>query len=180
MAVPTYDSWSAGEKVTGAKMNKNIRDNGNFLRKPPIAAVYGAEDTSNYSGVYREVRWLTARVNNAGIWEATAPTKFIIPEDGVYECAGNVWIEPEVSNTLDWVQCHWALNGNDVNTDRFGAATFEAGDNQGANRWAGTASILLPMYEGDSLSFYWYSTASAHLRNFNGSPNANVRWVSVL
>jgi hypothetical protein len=46
LAVPTQDTFTVGEVLTAALMNKNVRDAVNFLANPPAAVLYSAASQS--------------------------------------------------------------------------------------------------------------------------------------
>jgi hypothetical protein len=80
MNIPSYDDWIASERVTGAKLNKNIRDAGNFHKAKPAAFAF-----VNAAGV-------TIPVGTAA-WTTLSVDAEKFDNDNMFSTAGRITIQ---------------------------------------------------------------------------------------
>lgn len=72
--VPGYDTFLASERVTAAKLNKNIRDNGNFFKGVPFAwAFQGAGVNTVADQTWNNIVLDTERFDNDNMFTVGTP-----------------------------------------------------------------------------------------------------------
>lgn len=83
--IPVYRTWTAGEIVTAAEMNSNIRDAGNFWLTRPYCYIYNNAGLPVVSGTSTLVPWDSEIEDNDGMHSTgTNPSRLIFQTTGVY------------------------------------------------------------------------------------------------
>jgi hypothetical protein len=92
MIVPSFDDFIASERVTAAKLNKNVRDSGNFYKGRPLAFAYMAAALSVPTGTstWTTVNLDTEKFDNDGIFTTSTPGRLTIQTPGLYHIEGQV------------------------------------------------------------------------------------------
>jgi hypothetical protein len=83
MQIPSYDTWLAGERATAAKLNKNIRDGGNFLKAVPFAWGYRNAALSLNNNAWTEITLDAEKMDNDGMFNVSTGA-FVIVTPGLY------------------------------------------------------------------------------------------------
>jgi hypothetical protein len=112
LAVPTQDTFSVGEILTAALMNKNVRDAVNFLSNPPIFLGKQTTAQSIPSGAFTPINWDAEDVDSyGGHSNTTAPAKYVAQVAGWYFVSGRVTWSGNATGTRS-VQA--TVNGNGI------------------------------------------------------------------
>ncbi len=111
--IPTFRTWVAGEIVTAAYMNANVRDGGNFFLAQPVAELRQTVAQTLTSGVYGAILLDTedADTDNAHS-TVTNTSRYTSPTAGRLLCGGAVSF---VANGTGVRVAQWGLNGANVN-----------------------------------------------------------------
>jgi hypothetical protein len=123
MNIPSYDDWIAAERVTGAKLNKNIRDAGNFHKGVPFAWAYRTAAYSLANNSWVDLTMDTEKADNDGMY-ATSNGYLLINTPGWYFVDAQV--RYPVASTVGVRGCRIRLNGAD-NDVSYGAPTSSDG-----------------------------------------------------
>ena len=108
--LPTFDTFTAGEVVTAAKLNKNVRDAGNFFVDPPTLRLYANAAQSQASGAWTDLIWNVEDEDTDGMW--TSGASIVCKTPGLYQVnAVATW----VVNTTGSRLIRFAINSIAVN-----------------------------------------------------------------
>ncbi|MFI8890515.1 hypothetical protein [Streptomyces paradoxus] len=116
--VPSLDTWNAGEKPTAAKMNRNIRDAGNFFLNTPFGWGYRTAALTLADGAWTDVALDTEKVDTDAMFSTSAG--FVIVTPGWYALRGGVRF---VANATGHRGCRIRQNGADVDVVYAAAAS---------------------------------------------------------
>ena len=107
--VPTFDTWSAGENPTAAKLNTNIRDAGNFFRQTPFAYAYSTTGTSVPTAAYTTIA-LNAELMDTDAMHDTVTnnSRLTFKTAGLYHVIGSVSVP---NNTTGARKLYLRVNG---------------------------------------------------------------------
>lgn len=84
--IPTYRTWVAGEIVTAAEMNSNVRDAGNFWLGVPTCNIYNNTGVSCVSGTATLIPFDSESEDNDGMHSTTTnPSRVIANTPGLYD-----------------------------------------------------------------------------------------------
>jgi hypothetical protein len=114
--VPTLKTWNAGETVTAAALNANMRDPGNFYKGVPAAFAYmnGAVNVAN-GAAWTVVPFETEFYDNDGMFTTGTPGRLTIATPGLYFVEGQVRYASNSGTT--WRAGRIQMNGNtDIDT----------------------------------------------------------------
>lgn len=92
MQVPSLDTWLAGERATAAKLNKNIRDFGNFVKGPPFAWA-----------------WRNAAYNTPTAWTDISLDSEKYDNDNMFSGSGNLTVQTPGYYRIEG-QVRWTSN----------------------------------------------------------------------
>ncbi|WP_159053135.1 hypothetical protein [Streptomyces regalis] len=117
--VPTFSSWTAGEKPTAAKFTTNIKDAGNFFKNTPFAWAYQGTGTNTVSdGAWNNVVLDTEKFDNDNMFTAGTP-QLTIRTPGLYCIEGGV----RFTNSQNGIRgCRIRVNGVDANVNYLAAS----------------------------------------------------------
>ena len=91
MQIPSYDTWLAGERATAAKLNKNIRDAGNFVKGVPFGFAYLTAATSIPNGsTWIGINVDTEQYDNDNMFVSSTPGRLTIQTPGMYYIEGQI------------------------------------------------------------------------------------------
>jgi hypothetical protein len=109
-AVPATRTWVAGEVVTAAHFNINIRDVFNFLLSPPILEVrQTVSQTGIVDSTWTAFTFTTEDVDSSGMHSTSVNTsRFVAVYPGWYDHGGGLNIE---ANATGQRGTRWAVNG---------------------------------------------------------------------
>lgn len=82
--VPTFDTFAAGEVVTAAKLNKNIKDAGAFLTTPPHCVMKATADAAIPNNAVTTVSSMTSVLLDTDTMADTVNGRIYIRTPGVY------------------------------------------------------------------------------------------------
>ena len=85
--VPTFDTFAADEVVTDVKLNKNIRDAGNYFRSPPVCVMTNTAVQSIPNNAATVATLSTVVENNDGMADL-ANNRIVIKTAGLYVLSG--------------------------------------------------------------------------------------------
>jgi hypothetical protein len=89
--LPSYRTWVAGEVVTAAYFNTNIRDAGNFWLSRPLAILRQASGQSISNNTWTAITLDTEDLNrDSGHSLVTNPSRYTSQTTGYYLCSGAV------------------------------------------------------------------------------------------
>lgn len=93
MAYTTPKTWTAGEIVTAANMNQQVRDNISFLANPPACRVYNNANISTTSGASAlALTFNSERYDTDGMHSTSVNTdRITINTAGLYVITADVW-----------------------------------------------------------------------------------------
>lgn len=81
MGYTTPNTVSGSDTLTAALWNTQIRDNMEWLRKPPACQVYRNASTAYTSGA---ISFTTSAFDNDAMWSAASPSRVTIKTAGIY------------------------------------------------------------------------------------------------
>lgn len=86
MAYATPRTWVAGDVLTAAQLNQDVRDNISFLANPPACRIYhnttqAIADATQTTVTFNSERYDTAAMHDTG----TNPSRITIPVAGLYQ-----------------------------------------------------------------------------------------------
>jgi hypothetical protein len=89
--IPTLKTWNAGETVTAATLNANVRDAGNFYKAVPAAYAYMTAAASVASGASWTVIALdTENYDNDNMYTTSTPGRLTVVTPGLYFIEGQM------------------------------------------------------------------------------------------
>jgi hypothetical protein len=89
--IPTLKTWNAGETVTAATLNANMRDPGNFYKAVPAAYAYmTAAAAITTAATWQVVALDTENYDNDGMYTTGTPGRITIVTPGLYFIEGQV------------------------------------------------------------------------------------------
>lgn len=84
MIVPSFDTYLAGERVTAAKLNKNVRDPGNFFKNVPFAWAYRTAALTLSNNTWQDSFCDSAKFDNDGMFAPGGTGALIVQTPGLY------------------------------------------------------------------------------------------------
>lgn len=91
MIVPALRTWTAGEIVTAAMLNTNVRDAINFLLSKPYVSVYQTAAQSIPTATFTAINFDTEETDNDGMHSTgTNPSRLTAVTPGWYLVSGQV------------------------------------------------------------------------------------------
>lgn len=120
--LPTFDTFNAGETVTAAKLNKNIRDAGTFLINPPSLRLNANVAQSQATSAWTTLTYNVEDEDTDGMW--TSGSNITCNTSGLYQVnASSTW----AVNTTGSRLVRFAVNGVALNgrASSSGVATYE-------------------------------------------------------
>lgn len=87
---PVLDTFTAGEVVTAAKLNTNIRDAGNFFRNRPTCQISATASTTAATSAYTIAVMATTDIDTDSMADL-ANNRIIIKTAGVYRVTANAF-----------------------------------------------------------------------------------------
>lgn len=124
MVIPTFRTWVAGEVVTAAYMNSNVRDGGNFFLATPIAELRQTVAQSLGSGAPTAILLDTEDVDTDAAHSTVTNTSRYTPQTAGY-CQYSGGISYAV-NATGVRGAYWYLNAAVVNATETMLATAAA------------------------------------------------------
>lgn len=88
MNVPSYDTFIAAERVTAAKLNKNLRDSGNFFKNTPFAWAYVGAAYTGTTNVWADSLLDTEKADNDNMFSPGNGGKLVVQTPGWYHVEG--------------------------------------------------------------------------------------------
>jgi hypothetical protein len=104
MAFTNPSTWVAGEVLTAAQLNEQLRDNVGFLAQPPSAKAHRDAAQSIATGVWTAIQFDTEEWDNDSIWSSTANERFNINTAGKYRCEFTIAVANSSAGTLRGAQ----------------------------------------------------------------------------
>jgi hypothetical protein len=99
MIVPSFDDFIASERVTAAKLNKNVRDSGNFYKAVPFAHAYLTAALSvPTGGTWQTINLDTEQYDNDNMFVTSTPGRLTIQTPGMYYIEGQVRYASDSAN----------------------------------------------------------------------------------
>lgn len=122
--VPTYRTWTAGEIVTAAEFNANVRDAGNFLVGLPVAELRATAAQSLANATFVGVLFDTEDLDSDGGHSTTTNTsRYTAQTPGWYHFGGGYCIAGTTGRRL----AAWGKNGSIVNGTECSIVSSAAG-----------------------------------------------------
>jgi hypothetical protein len=113
MIVPSYRTWTAGEIVTAAYFNSNIRDSGNFLIAVPFAELRATTVQSVVASTFVAIGMDASDVDtDGGHSNVTNNSRYTGKTAGWFQVSGGVGF---IANAAGQRGCQWAKNGTAIN-----------------------------------------------------------------
>lgn len=172
--VPVTRTWVAGEVVTAAHFNTNIRDVFNYLLAVPIleARQIVAQTLATSTGA--AVTMTAEDVDSSGMHSTSSNTsRATAVYPGWYQAGGvTVTLANATGRRVNW----WSVNGTQLNSSQTSQAATAAND-------AGVCARLKHAFlnVGDYLELYAYQESGGNLNTDSAvlrSSGMSVRWVS--
>lgn len=109
MVIPTFRTWVAGEFVTAAFMNANVRDGGNFFLAVPIAELRQTVAQTLTTGVSAAILFDVEELDtDNGHSTSTNTSRYTSPTPGTLQFSG---ASSTVSNATGVRVVGWQANG---------------------------------------------------------------------
>jgi hypothetical protein len=174
--VPSFRTWVAGEIVTAAYMNANVRDAGNFMIGQPIAFLRQATLQSIPNNAFTSISLDTSDVDSdGGHSNITNNSRYTGKTAGWFQFSGGISI---VVNATGARGAAWAKNGAAVSGGgaliQTVAATFPT--------WVAARTIPIQLNgTTDFVEIQAFQNSGGALNTSTGSandqPSMAVRWV---
>lgn len=111
--VPSFRTWVAGEIVTAAYMNTNVRDAGNFFIAVPIGEFRQATVQSIAATTFVSITMDTTDIDtDSAHSNITNPSRYTAQTAGWFQFSGGYGA---TANATGQRGCQWAKNGTAVN-----------------------------------------------------------------
>lgn len=167
LAVPTQDTFTVGEILTAALMNKNVRDAVGFLTAPPIAVLSQSAAQSIPAGAFTPVNFDASAIDTyGGHSNSVNNSRYTAQVAGWYLALGRFGF----ATTTNRLGGYWGVNG----TSSTGNSIFTAAS---ANGVTGVlVGDLLNLNVGDYAQIICWQNATAGASNVV-NVNANLLWV---
>lgn len=172
--IPVYRTWVAGEIVTAAFMNTNIRDSGNFLLSWPVFEGRQALAQAVANGASVPILLDTEDIDtDNGHSTVTNTSRYVAQTTGRYQLSGGVAFQFVAGGRRS---CWWAVTGAVVNGSQATLPAPGASDIEVAARTktvfltAPTDYVEIVAFQDSGVSANTYVTAQ-------GQPNMAVRMV---
>lgn len=177
MIVPVYRTWVAGEVVTAAYFNSNVRDAGNFWLSVPTAVLRQTVAQSMTSGSGTAVTFDTEDLDNDNGHSVTTNTSRYNPQTpGRFQFSGAVgWVSSAAGGRITY----WAKNGTPFNASQ----NVQGGTTGGVNRL--TSVTMDDTFNGttDYLELFGLQSSGGALSTdittgaLGGQSKVHVRWI---
>ena len=170
--VPTLDSFTAGELVTAAKLNKNVRDAGNFFRAQPACGLRASSAQAYASGTSAITTVMDAIDFDNDSMADLANNRIVIKTAGLYSISGVLRFASGAANTYRGVRIY--KNGVYVS----GSEGIVGG---AVGVWAANVNVVLPMAVNDNIILSAFQSSGASLSTDAAfmAPRLSARWVGV-
>jgi hypothetical protein len=178
MITPTYRTWTAGEVVTAAYMNSNVRDAGNFFLSVPVFEGRQTIVQSINNSTSTPITFDAEDVDNDNGHSTSTNTSRYTPQTaGRFQLSGAIsW----ASNATGLRNAEWWKNGSAVN----GAGTSFTTINGSTTRYPARMITELANGSTDYFELTGFQTSGAALNTAVGlaveQPTFSVRWVGTL
>lgn len=174
--VPSPITWVAGNKVTAAQMNANVRDAVNFLLATPTAESYVNAAQSVANTAWSVITLDGNVLNNDTMW--VSGTTITIKTAGTYLVSGQVTFAANTSGRrLGGINLNAFSSQPNVNQTEVMVATTGS-----ATTTVPITARRLHLNVNDTLQLYAYQTSGASLSLVTGSSATflSAQWVSNL
>lgn len=126
MIVPALRTWSAGEIVTAAMLNANVRDAINFLLARPYVSVYASATQSTTTAVWALILMQSEETDNDGMHSTSSLTsRLTAVTPGWYQVSGQVAFSG--TSNVGSRNARLAVNGSAVTASGQTTTTGNAG-----------------------------------------------------
>jgi hypothetical protein len=122
MAWTTPGTATAGEVLTAAFWNTNVRDNSSFLFTPPMVKVYRSSNQTSYTS-QASISWQAEEYDTDAMW--TSGTDVTIKTAGIYLIS--FYAFPSGTATITSVFAGVRKNGNYIGQQNFAPYSTSAG-----------------------------------------------------
>lgn len=173
MAYTTPRTWVAGDVLTAAQLNTDVRDNISFLANPPSAIARRAASQSIANATWTLITFDTEDRDTDGMFTVASGDRITIVTAGLYHVEFKAAFSVNVNGDRAFQIC----KGIVVDTGGFARATGKAT----AIDSSATIGGDIPLIAGDTLSFQVYQNSAGALNTeatAYGHPRASARWVS--
>lgn len=137
--VPVMRTWTAGELVTAAFMNTNIRDAGNFLLARPMAILRQTAAQSIANGSYTAVLFDTEDLDRDAGHSTVTNTSRYVPQTPGYQLAA--YTLPWAVNATGARSARLRMNGTDTAATSAGRTTVGNGGGAADTACSGTGFL---------------------------------------
>lgn len=166
--VPSFDTWLAGERPTAAKLNKNIRDAGNFLKATPFGWAYRNAALTLTDATWTEIAFDAEKADTDSMFSTS--TGFTIVTPGWYSFRGGSRFP---NNSAGYRGCRIRVNNIDADVVYSPPATsFSCTIRADADVYCNA---------GDTVTFGVYSNGAGSLSLLVAQPHytfLRARWMS--
>lgn len=169
--VPSPITFVAGNKLTAAQMNTNVRDAGNFFVSPPMAKVRNSGAFSIPNGVFTAMTWDTEDVDSDNMHSTSTNTsRLVAVTPGWYLVTANVEMAANATGArfirllVDGVTVIGATGGGPV----LGGANFNA---------SVSGFVFLAATHYVEVQAYQASGGALSTSGVNGSNDFSAVWV---
>jgi hypothetical protein len=150
LPVPTPSTAAAGNFLTSALWNAQVRDAINFLTNPPIFFGYQSVAQSLPATTYTAIGMDTETLDSYGGHSTTTNTsRYVCQLAGTYEVCAVAAVQP---NSGGFASAYVAKNGSEIIGSRIAYAAMS-----GHNSAAPTAVTQVQLAVGDYVELYVYS-----------------------
>lgn len=168
MNIPSQQSFVAGNILTAAQLNDDVRDAINFLLDPPACKIRLTADVSRSSqaSFNTDISMTTEIWDNDNIHSGGAPTLLTIVTPGRYEVTAQAAITANTTGTRGV-----GINKNAVLEDFIRNRASETGT------WSGSLTVELDLIVGDDLSLCTFQNSGGALDVIASGTSLSCRWI---
>lgn len=174
--VPSEITWVAGQVVTPAQLNANLRDAVNFIITPPMAVLRQVSTQSlATSGQWAAITWDTEDLNRDAMHSTvTNPSRVTANTAGWYHLSTTLDF---AANTAGQRAVGWRINGSGTSGPTAGKEQIQALSSFDA---ALNTSGDVFLNVGDYIEIVGYQSSGGALStgNSDGGSRFSIRWVS--
>jgi hypothetical protein len=169
LGIPTQRTWTAGEVVTAAMFNANVRDAVNFGINAPAMIARQTAAQNIGSGAWTPVSYDTVDLDTYGAHSASTPSRFTAPLPGVYRVCGQCDIAP---NANGFRSIRIQVNGGAQVIAKVQIPAINGVD----TALSTTADVFLNAGDYIEIALYQSSGATIATGSTDGQPRMTVMW----
>lgn len=169
LGIPTQRTWTAGEVVTAAMLNANIRDAINFGINAPALIARATVKYNVPNQQWTPMSYETVDVDPYGGHSSSSPSRYTAPLPGVYRVSGQVDID---NNANGFRSIRIQVNGGAQVIAKLQIPAINGVD----TALVTTADVFLNAGDYVEIAIYQSSGTTLTTDTIDGQPRMTVMW----